>query len=145
VGGVLNEGQSERVELPGASTAVRLLLLTGCRLNEIMKLRWEHVCLDEAVLRLPDSRTGAKVVQLGQAAVEVLAGVERTPFNPHVIAGTLPGQPLSDLQPFWRRLRARAGLKDVRIHDMRHTYAAVTVASGVPIRSGPQVRPVVAG
>jgi integrase len=52
------------------------------------------------------------------------------PFNPHVIAGTRPGQPLSDLQPFWQRARARAGLKDVRIHDLRHTFASVAVAAG---------------
>jgi site-specific recombinase XerD len=47
-----------------------------------------------------------------------------------VITVTLPGQPLSDLQPFWCRVRARAGIKDVRIHDMRHTSASVAVASG---------------
>jgi integrase len=47
-----------------------------------------------------------------------------------VISGTLPGQRLSDLQPFWQRVRARAGLKDVRIHDLRHTFASAAVASG---------------
>ena len=60
----------------------------------------------------------------------MLGAVERQPFNPHVIAGTLPGKPLSDLQPFWRRVRSRAGLKDVRIHDLRHTFASVAVAAG---------------
>jgi integrase len=130
LGETLNEMEAEGVELPGAITAVRLLLLTGCRLNEIMKLRWEHVDLQSAALRLPDSKTGAKLVHLGMAAIDVLAATERLPFNPHVIVGTLPGQPLSDLQPFWRRVRARAGIKDVRIHDMRHTFASVAVASG---------------
>jgi integrase len=90
----------------------------------------EHVDLAEGLLRLPESKTGAKVVQLGRAAVETLAAVERQPFNPNVITGTLPGKPLSDLQHFWQRLRARAGLKDVRIHDLRHTFASVAVASG---------------
>jgi integrase len=130
LGETLNEMEAEGVELPGAITAVRLLLLTGCRLNEIMKLRWEHVDTNAAVLRLPDSETGAKAVHLGQAAVDVLAATSRLSFNPHVITGTLPGQSLSDLQPFWRRVRARAGIKDVRIHDMRHTFASVAVASG---------------
>ncbi len=50
--------------------------------------------------------------------------------NPWVITGTLPGKPLSDLQPFWQRVRARAGVKDVRIHDLRHTFASTAVASG---------------
>lgn len=130
LGDTLNEIEAEGVELPGAITAVRLLLLTGCRLNEIMKLRWEHIDVDAGALRLPDSKTGAKVVQLGRAAIDVLAATSRLPFNQYVIAGTLPGQPLSDLQPFWRRVRARAGIKDVRIHDMRHTFASVAVASG---------------
>jgi integrase len=130
LGETLNEMEAEGIELPGAITAVRLLLLTGCRLNEIMKLRWEHFDVEAGVLRLPDSKTGAKAVHLGQAAIDVLAATSRLPFNPHVITGTLPDQPLSDLQPFWRRVRARAGIKDVRIHDMRHTFASVAVASG---------------
>ena len=130
LGQVLDEMEAERVELPSAIAAVRLLLLTGCRLNEIMKLRWEDVDLAHSVLRLPDSKTGAKTVRLGRAAVAVIKRIERCRFNPHVIVGTQAGKPLSDLQPFWRRLRARAGLKDVRIHDLRHTFASVAVASG---------------
>lgn len=130
LGEVLHEMETERVELPSAIVAVRLLVLTGCRLNEIMKLRWEHVELEAAELRLPDSKTGAKTVHLGDAAVDILRSVERQRLNPHVIVGTKPGMPLSDLQPFWRRVRNRAGLKDVRIHDLRHTFASVAVAAG---------------
>ncbi len=130
LGEVLQEAEAERVEMPSAVAAVRLLLLTGCRLNEIMQLQWDHVDLSERALRLPDSKTGAKIVHLGQAAIDLLGTVEKQPFNPHVIVGTLPGKPLSDLQRFWQRLRARAGLKDVRIHDLRHTFASVAVASG---------------
>ena len=80
-------------------------------------------------LRLPDSKTGAKVVQLGQPAIDVLKNVGRLQDNPWVI-GALPGARLSDLQPFWQRVRARAGLKDVRIHDLRHTFASTAVAAG---------------
>jgi len=130
LGEVLDAMEAERVELPSAIAAVRLLLLSGCRLNEIMKLCWDHVDLGDGLLRLPDSKTGAKTVQLGEAALAVLKGIERQPFNRHVIYGTLAGKPLADLQPFWQRLRARAGLKDVRIHDLRHTYASVAVAAG---------------
>ena len=130
LGEVLDEMAAERIEHPSAIVAVRLLLLTGCRLNEIMKLRWEDVDLAAGALRLPDSKTGARTVHVGQAVLDQLATTERDPFNPHVIAGTLPGRPLSDLQPFWRRVRARAGLKNVRIHDLRHTFASVAVAAG---------------
>jgi integrase len=88
------------------------------------------VDLTAGLLRLPDSNSGAKTVHLGGAALNVLRDMKRPPCNPHVIADTLPGRPLSDLQPFWRRARARAGLKDVRINDLRHTVASVAVAAG---------------
>ena len=76
-----------------------------------MTLQWEHVDIAGKALRLPDSKTGAKVVHLGQPAVEVLEKIEHVDGNPWVIVGTLPGARLTDLQPFWQRVRARAGLK----------------------------------
>jgi len=122
--------EAERIELPSALLAARLLILTGCRLNEIMTLKWAYVDLAERVLRLPDSKSGAKVVHLGLPAVELLRDARRIEGNPWIIFGTLPGKRLSDLQPFWQRVRARAGVKDVRIHDLRHTFASTAVASG---------------
>src|SRR3954452_797579 len=130
VGEVLREMESEGVELASAVAATRLLILTGCRLSEIMTLQWDHVDVPGKALRLPDSKTGAKVVHLGQPAVEVLEKIERIERNPWVIVGAKPGARLTDLQPFWQRVRARAGLKDVRIHDLRHTFASTAVAGG---------------
>ena len=100
------------------------------RINEIMTLKWSYVDLAERVLRLPDSKSGAKVVHLGQPAVDLLCDAQRIDGNPWVIAGTLPGKRLSDLQPFWQRVGARAGVKDVRIHDLRHTFAS---GQGLPM------------
>ena len=130
IGEVLREMEAERIELPSAILAVRLLILTGCRLGEIMTLKWDYVDLTEQVFRLPDSKTGAKVIHLGQPPVELLQNAQRSSNNPYVIAGAVEGKHLSDLQPFWQRVRARAGLKDVRIHDLRHTFASTAVASG---------------
>ncbi|SEN86713.1 Site-specific recombinase XerD [Loktanella fryxellensis] len=130
IGEVLREMESERIELPSAILAARLLILTGCRLGEIMMLKWDYVDFDECALRLPDSKTGKKVVHVGAPAVEYLHSAHHIDGNPWVITGTLPGKPLSDLQPFWQRVRARAGVKDVRIHDLRHTFASAAVASG---------------
>ena len=130
IGEVLREMESKRIELPSAILAARLLILTGCRLGEIMTLKWDYIVFDECALRLPDSKTGAKVVHVGQPVVDLLLRAQRIDVNPWVISGTLPGKPLSDLQPFWQRVRARAGLKDVRIHDLRHTFASAAVASG---------------
>jgi integrase len=130
VGNVLREMENEGIELPASIAGVRLLILTGCRLGEIMTLQWEHVDIPGKALRLPDSKTGAKVVHLGQPAVAVLEKIERVEGNPWVIVGTKPSARLSDLQPFWQRVRARAGLKDVRVHDLRHTFASTAVAAG---------------
>ena len=130
VGDVLREMEDEGIELSSAIAAARLLILTGCRLGEIMTLQWEHVDLPGRALRLPDSKTGAKVVHLGQPAIDVLTSIKKVDKNPWVIVGTLPGARLTDLQPFWQRVRARAGLKDVRIHDLRHTFASTAVAAG---------------
>jgi integrase len=75
-------------------------------------------------------QTGAKVMHLGRSALEVLKNIEQIEDNPWVITGTLLGAPLYDLQPFWQRVRERAGLKDVRIHDLRHLFASTAIASG---------------
>ncbi len=130
IGEVLREMEIEGVELSSAILAARLLILTGCRLGEIMTLKWDYVDFDEHALRLPDSKTGKKIVHLGAPAVEYLRDARRIDGNSWVITGTLTGKPLSDLQPFWQRVRARAGVKDVRIHDLRHTFASTAVASG---------------
>jgi integrase len=130
IGHVLREMEAEGLEFQSAINAIRLLLFTGCRLNEIMKLEWEWVDLDNAALHLPDSKTGAKTVHLGQAAINILRNVEKLLGNPYVIIGKNPGQRLTDLQPFWQRVRARAGLKDARFHDLRHTFASIAVSNG---------------
>jgi integrase len=133
IGEVLVEMEAERVEMPSAIAAARLLMFTGCRLGEIMTLQWRYVDLKAGVLRLPDSKTGKKVVQLGEPALEVLRSIERVDRNYWVLSGRVEGARLTDLQPFWQRARARAGLKDVRIHDLRHTFASFAAASGMSL------------
>ena len=105
-------------------------MLTGCRRNEILTLRWEEVDLEAAELRLRDSKTGPRVVPLPAAAVSVLAALPRVPGNPWVIPGAKPGGHLSNLNDHWLRIRARAGLEDVRIHDLRHSFASRALALG---------------
>ena len=130
LGSVLRDIETEGREMPSAILAIRLLLYTGCRLNEIMTLKWEYVDLEAAILHLPDSKTGAKKVYLGKPAVKLLEEAPLIVGNPWVIPGALPGARLTDLQPFWQRVRAKAGLEGVRIHDLRHTFASTAVAAG---------------
>ena len=130
VGEVLREVEAEGRELTSAVLAIRLLIYTGCRLSEITKLKWEYVDLEGSALHLPDSKTGAKTVHIGRPAVELLENAPVIVGNPWVITGKIEGGRLTDLQPFWQRVRARAGLHDVRIHDLRHTFASNAVAAG---------------
>ena len=135
LGSALREIEQEGSETAAAIAAIRLLMLTGCRLSEIQKLRWEYVDLDTGELRLPDTKTGAKLVHLGEPAIAVLRDIQRQDDNPWVIAGRKEGGHLTDLQHPWRRIRARAGLDDVRIHDLRHSFASggLLVGEGLPM------------
>ena len=135
LGKVLDEILEDGSETRSAVTAIRLLMLTGCRLSEIQKLRWEHVNLDAGELRLPDTKTGGRAVPLAPSAVRLLARLPRDENNPWVIAGRMPGSHLTDLQHPWRRIRARAELPDVRIHDLRHSFAsrALALGEGLPM------------
>lgn len=119
---------------PRAAAAVRLLLTTGCRKAEILGLRWGYVDWDRGCLRLPASKTGAKVVPIGSAALELLARLrERDPGGEFVLPGGRGGGHLVGLQKVWARVRALAGLPDVRVHDLRHSFASVAVADGTAL------------
>ncbi len=126
---------AERSEMPSAVAAIRLLMLTGCRLSEILTLRWDYVDMEAGQLCLADSKSGAKIVHLGEPALAVLRGIERAEGNPWVIVGRRRGRHLADLQNAWRRIRAEAGLDDVRIHDLRHSFASggLLVGEGLPM------------
>jgi len=126
LGKVLRESISE----PEAVNCIRLLLLTGCRLSEIQKLEWDHVDLNARVLRLPDSKTGAKLVAIGSVALDVVKSIAKVADNPYVITGQIKGHHLTDMQRPWRRIRKRAGLNDVRIHDLRHSFASDALQLG---------------
>ncbi|MBD3678670.1 MAG: tyrosine-type recombinase/integrase [Rhodobacteraceae bacterium] len=118
-------------ESPFTIAAYQLLLLTGCRLREIQTLRWEYVTAFH--LELPDSKTGARRIPLSGDARAVLDSLPRAPGNPYVIEGKLPNSHVTDLQNPWQRLRKAAGLEDVRIHDLRHTYASMAVMNGIDL------------
>lgn len=130
LGDALDEAERDGSVSPVAAAAVRLLIFTGCRMSEALTLRWEHVHLDAGALRLPDSKTGAKAVYLNPPALKLLASLPRFEGNPHVFPGLKPGAPLTDLEHPWQRVRARAGLDDVRLHDLRHSFASVAASRG---------------
>jgi len=129
----LTEADESGQENRCAIAAIRLLILTGCRLREILRLRWEHVDLDQGRLHLPDSKTGAKTVFLSSVAQQVLRRIPRTKSNPWVIEGRLPKSHLSDLKGPWKRICRKAELEDLRVHDLRHSFAAVGAGLGLSL------------
>jgi integrase len=124
LGQALTAAELHQTETSYAVAAFRILLLTGCRLSEIQRLEWRYVDLEQKELRLPDSKTGAKTVHLDEAVVALLDALPRVAGNPYVIVGRKAKAHLTDLQHPWRRIRKAAGLSDVRIHDLRHTFAS---------------------
>ena len=119
----------EQCGRPEAS-ALRLLLLTGARKSEILRARWENVRTDLRLLIVPLSKSGRpRHIPLSAAAIAVLRALPRVPGSPWLFPGKAPGKPLSDLYPFWNRIRKELGLVGVRIHDLRHSYASFLVNS----------------
>jgi integrase len=111
-----------------AANAVRLLLLTGSRKSEILTLQWEWVDFARSCLRLPDSKTGAKVVPLAAAALELLNKLPRS--SAYVLPAAKGDGHYTGLQKDWERIRVRAGLQGLRLHDLRHSFASFAVADG---------------
>ena len=130
LGRVLGEAVSEGKVSVHAAAAIRLLMLTGCRCNEVLTLQWQDVDLEANELRLRESKTGPRAVPLSPAAVKVLAGLPRVPGNPWVIPGQKPDTHMTNLDDQWRIVRERAGIENVRIHDCRHSFASRALALG---------------
>jgi integrase len=125
-----------RVKLdPFAVAAIRLLILTGARLREILDAQWSQLDLERGVLFLADSKTGKKPVYLSATARAVIAELPRVKGNPHIIAGAIEGAPRADLNKPWRAVRNSARLDGVRIHDLRHSFASFGAGAslGLPI------------
>jgi integrase len=116
---------------PQAIAAVRLLLFTGARKNEIISLCWDDVDFENHTLNLPDSKTGKKSIPLGAPALELLQSLsDDGRKGDFVLPGSNPSKPYNGLQKAWQKIRARAKLDDVRVHDLRHSFATTSTAGG---------------
>jgi integrase len=115
--------------------AIRLLMLTGARLREILDAKWEHVDLERGMIFLADSKTGRKPIYLSAAAAAILSALPRVDGNPYVIPGEKKGQPRADLKRPWDAICQATGLDGVRLHDLRHSFASVGAGAslGLPI------------
>ena len=128
----LTEAENQKTAMPSIIDLIRLLIFTGARKGEIRDLKWGWVDLDAGLLRLPDSKTGAKDVQLNAPAREILAGITRGGDDDPVFVGPTGGSPRRALEWAWERVRDSANLEDVRIHDLRHSYGSWSAMAGTP-------------
>ncbi|MDX2143208.1 MAG: site-specific integrase [Rhodospirillaceae bacterium] len=129
LGQVLTAEEAKPESKPSVA-AIRLLVFTGCRKSEILTLRWRFVDWEQSLLRLPDSKTGAKVVPLGKPALDLLRSLPQIENEPFVFPSPRQGRHLVGLQKVWERVREAAYLPGVRLHDLRHSFASMAIAGG---------------
>ncbi len=131
LGAALTEAEQKGTEHPSVILCLRLLLTTGCRLGEIMTLKWSYVDFASGVINLPDSKTGAKTIPIPGPAADLLLSAGRLQGNDYVCHGLRPGSHIVGVAKPWYRIRKAAGIDDVRLHDLRHGYASVAAAEGL--------------
>jgi integrase len=130
---LVREENRRTVLSPEVVLAVRLLMFTGARLQEILTLEWSHIDFERGLINLPDSKTGRKTIVMNAAAMDLLRDRERR--GAFVIPGADVGRSRSSLKKPWRAIQRHAGIEGVRIHDLRHTFASIGAGAslGLPI------------
>ena len=113
--------------------AIRVLQMTGARLREVLNMQWDYLDLANGQIHLPDSKTGRKTLFLSNKAKRYIDDIKPKPDNPYVFPGQRQGSQLINIQKPWRLIRERAQLNDVRLHDLRHTYASLAVAQNLSL------------
>ena len=117
-----------------AAFAIKLLLLTGGRRNEITYAKWEYVNWEQRTLLVPIAKSGhARLIRLNTAALELLQSLPRLQGNLYIFPSPVTGRPSASLHFPWLRIRKRCGLLDVRLHDLRHSFASFLVNRGVSL------------
>lgn len=129
LGDVLTEMEKDGGD-PRHINIIRLLALTGARKNEIARLKWSEIDRDQGLLRLEDSKTGAKVIRLGTPAMKLIDGLLANGSIYVFPDRRQPKKPVANLDWAWIGIRKRAGMEDLRIHDLRHSFASAGLASG---------------
>jgi integrase len=138
LGVALNEAEAAR-ENPKAIAVIRLLAFTGARKGEIITLTWTEIDFDKGMLRLRDSKTGQKIIPVGKSALAILAAQPRTLDSDFVFPADKLGRKDAErayfqgIDAIWHRVRAKAKLPGVRLHDLRHTAASIAVANGASL------------
>lgn len=117
-----------------AANAIMLLMLTGARRNEITYAKWDYVDFEKRTLLVPLSKSGKKrSIALNAAAIDLLRALPREPDCAYIFPSPVTGRPSPSLHFPWLRIKERAELADLRLHDLRHSFASFLVNSGVSL------------
>jgi integrase len=125
----LGRGRSSATSI----AAIRFLMLSGWRTSEVLSLSWSTIDWDRKLVELADTKTGKSNRQLGDGALAWLRSIPRVEGSPWVFPGEDPARHLTTLKHPWQRIRRLAGLDDVRLHDLRHTFASVAMTARLTV------------
>ena len=118
---------------PSAVAILKLLIFTGARKGEIESLKWSDVDFQSGYLRLSDSKTGQKVIPLNAGALDILSEMDRLEGTDYVFPAYRGNGHYEGLPKVWKRIRKIANLDDVRLHDLRHSFASIAVSGGASL------------
>ena len=125
--------QNENAITKYGAAALKVLMLTGCRLSEVETLKWDDVRLEERRAHLPDSKTGPRILELSENVADIIKELSTDNNGPYVFAGRYQGTKVS-LQIVWKKVQNETGLDDFRLHDLRHSFATLAASDGVPLQ-----------
>lgn len=129
----LDMQEKENISSYYTVNAIRLALYLGCRKSNILNLKWEDVHLKENYIHLPDTKVGESACPLNDKAIELLSSIKRKEGNPYVFPGRIPEKSLVGIAITWRKVLKRAGIKGLRFHDLRHSFASFCLSEGVDL------------
>ena len=132
LGQALTEAEAEGVNRYPIA-AIRVLILSGARMSEILDLQRSWVDFQAGGVRLPDSKTGARFLVLGRPALDIIKNVLTLHDRIFVFPDRTGTKPYAGVKKIWRDIRKRADLQDVRLHDLRHSFASVGVLGGASL------------
>ncbi len=128
----LNALEAANTECPYALALIRLLWMTGARGSEIRTAKWEWVDFERKTIELPDSKTGRRTIHLNNPVIAILEKLPRLEKNPYVLPSPVyKNKPLAYPRKTWDAVRKKAGLREFRMHDLRHSYASQGIEAGL--------------
>jgi len=120
--------QLKAIESEYVLGVIKLLILTACRKSEILNLKWEYIDFNNSCMNLPDTKTGERKIHLNPSAISILQSLERK--SDYVFVSRVQNKRITDISLTWKKICNIAELKNVRPHDLRHTFASHAVNNG---------------